>query len=90
MLTAMSRIGTSHRFYFQIKCNPTVMHLQVVDPLSSFSLSVLQTVPSLEDEPHPEVGGCVARAGMSGTYRLVRSPGGERPLPQVITLGTGT
>lgn len=45
------------------------------------------TVPCVEDQPNPEVGGSVERAGLSGSHCLICRPGGERPFPQVLTFG---
>lgn len=44
-------------------------------------------VPCVEDQPNPEVGGGVERAGLSRSHCLVCRPGGERPFPQVLTFG---
>lgn len=44
-------------------------------------------VPFAEDQPDPEVGGSVEGAGLFGSHCLVCRPGGERPFPQVLTLG---
>lgn len=41
----------------------------------------------MEDQPNPEVGGSVERAGLSGSHRFFFRPRGKRPFPQVITFG---
>ena len=45
-------------------------------------------VPTLENQSDIEVGGCVERTGLSGSYSILRCPGGEWSLSQVLTLGT--
>lgn len=47
----------------------------------------LSSVPSVEDQPNPEVGGGVARAGLSGSHRLFCRPGGKWSFPQVFPFG---
>ena len=46
------------------------------------------SVPRVEDQPHAEVGGRVAGAGLSGPDCLLRRQRGERTLPQVVTIST--
>jgi len=50
-------------------------------------LSHPPAVPSGEDQPHAEVGGRVARAGLPGAQRVLRRARGERTLAEVRPLG---
>lgn len=45
------------------------------------------SVSIVEDPPDPEVGGCVEGTGLSGSWSLLCSPGGEWPFPQVLPVG---
>ena len=60
----------------------------VMAPLTSDpSPPPVPPVPPRAEQPHGEVGGCVAGAGLSGPQRLLRRQGGERTLPQVSAVG---
>lgn len=46
-------------------------------------------VSHLEDEPHDQVGGRLAGAGLPLQGRVLRCPEGERALAEVVSLGKG-
>ena len=60
--------------------------IAIIVDLSSFLFPV--PVPCVEDQPHPQVGGSVERAWLPGTDCIFCCQGGERALPQVVTIGT--
>lgn len=45
-------------------------------------------VSYLEDKPHPEVGRCVERIGMSGPYGVLCCQGGKWPFSEVLSFCT--
>lgn len=49
----------------------------------------LLAVSHLEDEPHGQVGGRLAGAGLPLQGRVLRRPEGERALSEVVSLGEG-
>lgn len=56
-------------------------------PAWSVTASPALAVPRVEEQPHRQVGGRVARAGLPVPDRVVRRPQGERALAQVVSLG---
>ena len=86
--------SSNHRFCCAFEWNGNVewelleeVHVQNCNHYRSGPvLFIPLPVPCLEDQPHPQVGGSVEGARLSGTDCIFRRQRGERPLPQVLTI----